>query len=243
MDEKMNIVPALRVNNRSVNQQFLEENLGFKTYLEDAAFAEFGDLRHTGKKLMLIESPSMRTRAVKGLKKLNKIVIRVENPAEIETLLARGAHFSKLYKGANGYAFESISPENDCFLLHAEEDSDCLVELLPPVSFQPLEGFTFLTEFTIEKIVINTPDPDKHRAFYESVLPNQQVLSFQKAQGEDLLEKADATWDLDSLWLSVEDDMDWKVLEEILPYPYFKDKKERFLQTRDTSQIELWFEK
>ena len=41
LEEKNMIVPALRVNNRSVNQTFLEEKLGMKTILEEGPFAEF----------------------------------------------------------------------------------------------------------------------------------------------------------------------------------------------------------
>lgn len=237
------MIPAIRINNRGANQRFLEDNLGFKTYLEEGAFAEFGAKESADIQLVLIESPSMRTRAVKGPKKLHKIVIRVKYSQEIEALLARGAVFTKLYKGANGYAFESISPENDCFLLHAEDDASQLVEILPPVAFQALEGFEKLTAFSVETIVINTPQPEKSRSFYEQILPGQQMLAFCEAVGEDLLASSESTWDLDSLRIPVSADMDWAALEEKLQAPFFKDKKERFLQTRDMSNIELWFEK
>ncbi|MBF0788155.1 MULTISPECIES: CppA N-terminal domain-containing protein [unclassified Streptococcus] len=237
------IIPAIRINNRGANQRFLEDNLGFKTYLEEAAFAEFGDRKTAETKLVLIESPSMRTRAVKGVKKLHKIVIRVDHPEEIEALLARGAVFTKLYRGANGYAFESVSPENDCFLLHAEEDAAQLVEILPPVAFRVLAGFEKLTAFSVEKLMINTPQPVESYAFYERLLPGQDMLDFRKAEGEDLLVEAETIWDLDSLRIPVPVDMDWLELEEKLRAPFFKDKKERFLQTTDMSNIELWFEK
>lgn len=237
------IIPIIRINNRGVNQRFLEGNLGFKTYLEDAAFVEFGDGRSSETKLVLVESPSMRTRAVKGVKKLHKIIIRVDNPVEIEALLARGAVFTKLYKGANGYAFESVSPENDCFLLHAEEEVSQLVEILPPVAFHTLEGFEKLTTFSVEKIIINTPQAEKSRHFYEQILPGQQLLAFREVLGEDLLAANDSTWDLDSLRIPVPADMNWSMLEEQLQAPFFKDRKERFLQTVDVNNMELWFEK
>lgn len=237
------IIPVIRMNNRRVNQRFLEDNLGFKTHLEDAAFAEFGDRETLEPKLVLVESPSMRTRAVKGAKKLHKIVVRAEKPAEIEALLARGAVFTKLYKGARGYAFESVSPENDLFLLHAEEDLTQLVEILPPVVFCKVDGFEKLTAFSIEKVIINTPQPEESRTLYECLLPGQEILEFREARGEDLLIEADKTWDLDSLRIPVPADMDWTALEEKLQVPFFKDKKGRFLQTTDSSNIELWFEK
>lgn len=62
------IVPILRINNRAINQGFLEENLGMKTKLEDGPFADFGDRTSPEAKLVLTESPGNRTRAVEGLK-------------------------------------------------------------------------------------------------------------------------------------------------------------------------------
>ncbi|MGT2800714.1 CppA family protein [Streptococcus marmotae] len=243
MMKEKNMIPAIRINNRRINQAFLEGHLGFKTHLEDGAFVELGATASAVTKLVLIESPSMRTRAVVGLKKLHKVVIQVVNPLEIEALLARGSRFTKLYKGANGYAFESISPENDTFLLHAEEDVTKLVEILPPVAFRSMEDFEKLTDFSVEKIILNTPQPEVSRAFYQNILPGQEVVAFREAVGQDLLAEAGKTWDIDSLRIPVAADMDWSRLEEKLQVPFFKDKKERFLQTSDGSNIELWFEK
>lgn len=62
------IVPVLRINNRAINQGFLEKNLGMKTKLEDGPFADFGDRTSPETKLVLTESPGNRTRAVEGLK-------------------------------------------------------------------------------------------------------------------------------------------------------------------------------
>lgn len=237
------IVPALRVNNRSVNQTFLEENLGMKTWLEEGPFVELGALTSPTVQLVLVESPSMRTRAVQGPKKLAKIVIKVAQAQEIEALLARGASFTNLYKGKKGYAFEATSPEGDCFLLHAEENRADLVAILPPAVFTASEDFDKLTEFEVEAIYIRSPQPAVSQAFYQKLLPNQQVLFFQEGQGPDLLTAAEEVWDLDSLRLKVAKDANWSDLEEQLEVPYFKDRKGRFLQTLDPSKIELWFEK
>ncbi|MDQ8834003.1 CppA N-terminal domain-containing protein [Streptococcus ruminantium] len=103
------IVPVLRINNRAINLVFLEEHLGMKNKLEDGPFAELGDSSEV--KLVLMESPGTRTRAVRGIKKLNKIVIKVDNAPEIETLLAQGTPFSKLYQGQNGYALKQYLPK------------------------------------------------------------------------------------------------------------------------------------
>lgn len=237
------IVPVLRINNRSVNQDFLEKTLGLKTRLEDGPFVEFsghgcGDVR-----LVLQESPSMRTRAVKGFKKLKKLVIKVQKPSEIESLLAHGSQFTKLYKGRIGYGFEAVSPEGDTFLLHGEEVQADLVEILPPVRFESPEDFQGLTEFVVEEIIIRTPQAAVSQAFYQSILPDQSILAFEEAEGADLLTAAEEVWDLDSLRFAVAADFDWANLESHLEGPFFKDKKESFIQTVDPSGIELWFEK
>ncbi|MFM0900419.1 CppA N-terminal domain-containing protein [Streptococcus suis] len=237
------IVPILRINNRAINQGFLEENLGMKTKLEDGPFADFGDRTSPATRLVLMESPGNRTRAVKGLKKLNKLVIKVEQASEIEALLARGTVFTKLYRGKNGYGFEAVSPEGDTFLLHAEASVDDLKEILPPVPFKVQDDFSGLTAFTVESVWINTPQASISQDYYEAILPKQAFLYFVGAEGEDLLTPADQVWDLDSLRFPVEQDFDWAHLESQLEGPFFKDKKASFIQTVDPSGIELWFEK
>ena len=238
------IVPALRVNNRSVNQTFLEEVLGLKTVLEEGPFAEFaGHSDSKEAKLVLFESPSMRTRAVNGPKKMARLTLKVANPAEIESLLARGASFSKLYRGEKGLAFETVLPEGYVFLLHSEEDVADLQEVLPPVQFEELADFQGLTDVAVSQILINSPHPASSQGFYQTIWPDQGLLVFQEAQGPDLLAEADSTWDLDSLRVKVHPELDWAVLEEKLPAGSFKDKKERFIQSTDPSKIEIWFEK
>lgn len=237
------IVPVLRVNNRGINQAFLENQLGMKVKLEDGPFADFGDSTSLATKLVLMESPGNRTRAVKGLKKLNKLVIKVEHASEIEALLARGTVFTKLYKGKTGFGFEAISPEGDTFLLHAEQALEELTAILPPVHFTGQADFTGLTAFTVESVWINSPQASVSQDFYEAILPEQDFLRFVGAEGEDLLTPADQVWDLDSLRFPVEQDFDWANLESYLEDPFFKDKKETFIQTVDPSGIELWFEK
>ncbi|HEM6181867.1 TPA: chemotaxis protein [Streptococcus suis] len=237
------IVPVLRINNRAINQGFLEKNLGMRTKLEDGPFADFGDRTSPETKLVLTESPGNRTRAVEGLKKLNKIVIKVEQASDIEALLARGTVFTKLYKGKAGFGFEAISPEGDTFLLHAEQAIEDLMAILPPVHFTAQADFSGLTAFTVEAVWINSPQASISQDFYEAILPEQDFLHFVGAEGEDLVTPADLVWDLDSLRFPVEQDFDWANLESQLEGPFFKDKKASFIQTVDPSGIELWFEK
>ena len=241
--ENQAVVPVLRINNRSVNQAFLEDNLGMKTKLEDGPFAEFAGHQDSEIRLVLQESPGNRTRAVKGLKKLNKIVVKVEQASDIEALLARGTVFTKLYKGKAGFGFEALSPEGDSFLLHAEQSIEDLTAILPPVHFTGQADFSGLTAFAVEAVWINSPQASVSQDFYEAILPEQDFLRFVGAEGEDLLTPAEKVWDLDSLRFPVEQDFDWANLESHLEGHFFKDKKETFIQTVDPSGIELWFEK
>ena len=72
------MVPVIRVNNRELNLTFYKEELGLKVISEENALAILGG--KTAKTiddavLIIEESPSMRTRAVSGVKKLRKIVL------------------------------------------------------------------------------------------------------------------------------------------------------------------------
>lgn len=90
-------IPVIRVNNRDINLAFYKETLGLKVISEENALAMLGGKsaksRHEAS-LILEESPSMRTRAVNGPKKIRKIVI--ESPDFTE-------------------GFEALSPEGDLF--------------------------------------------------------------------------------------------------------------------------------
>lgn len=61
------IIPVIKVNNRNLNQDFYVKTLGMKSLLEEAALLSLGDQTKT-EKLILEESPSMRSRRVKGPK-------------------------------------------------------------------------------------------------------------------------------------------------------------------------------
>ena len=115
------MIPTLKVNNRNLNELFYIETLGMKPLLEESGFLSLGDQSGI-EKLVLEESPSMRSRKVEGIKKLARLLVKVEKPSEIEALLARMKEIPQLYKGNKGYAFEVLSPEGDCILIHAEDD-------------------------------------------------------------------------------------------------------------------------
>lgn len=231
------MIPTLKVNNRNLNELFYIETLGMKPLLEESAFLSLGDQSGI-EKLVLEESPSMRSRKVEGIKKLARLLVKVEKPSEIEALLARMEEIPQLYKGAKGYAFEVLSPEGDCILIHAEDDIKDLKKVEEEVTFSKTEKLRYLTAFEIS-VEINLPDETS------SLLDKKEIenrLAFNQAQGSDLLVENNITWDLSMLKFQVEN-LDLPVLRQRFEeVGYFIPKSEKFFLTKDTNNIELWFE-
>lgn len=231
------MIPTLKVNNRNLNELFYIETLGMKPLLEESAFLSLGDQSGI-EKLVLEESPSMRSRKVEGIKKLARLLVKVEKPSEIEALLARMEKIPQLYKGAKGYAFEVLSPEGDCILIHAEDDIKDLKKVEEEVTFSKDGKLRYLTAFEIS-VEINLPDETS------SLLDKKEIenrLAFNQAQGSDLLVENNITWDLSMLKFQVEN-LDLPVLRQRFEEAgYFIPKSEKFFLTKDTNNIELWFE-
>ena len=231
------MIPTLKVNNRNLNELFYIETLGMKPLLEESAFLSLGDQSGI-EKLVLEESPSMRSRKVEGIKKLARLLVKVEKPSEIEALLARMEETPQLYKGNKGYAFEVLSPEGDCILIHAEDDIKDLKKVEEEVTFAKDEKLRYLTAFEIS-VEINLPDETS------SLLEKEEIenrLAFNQAQGSDLLVENNVTWDLSMLKFQVEN-LDLPVLRQRFEEAgYFIPKSEKFFLTKDTNNIELWFE-
>ena len=231
------MIPTLKVNNRNLNESFYIETLGMKPLLEESAFLSLGDQSGI-EKLVLEESPSMRSRKVEGIKKLARLLVKVEKPSEIEALLARMEEIPQLYKGAKGYAFELLSPEGDCILIHAEDNIKDLKKVEEEVTFSKDEKLRYLTAFEIS-VEINLPDETS------SLLEKEEIenrLAFNQAQGSDLLVENNITWDLSMLKFQVEN-LDLPVLRQRFEEAgYFIPKSEKFFLTKDTNNIELWFE-
>ena len=231
------MIPTLKVNNRNLNESFYIETLGMKPLLEESAFLSLGDQSGI-EKLVLEESPSMRSRKVEGIKKLARLLVKVEKPSEIEALLARMEEIPQLYKGAKGYAFELLSPEGDCILIHAEDNIKDLKKVEEEVTFSKDEKLRYLTAFEIS-VEINLPDETS------SLLDKKEIenrLAFNQAQGSDLLVENNVTWDLSMLKFQVEN-LDLPVLRQRFEeVGYFIPKSEKFFLTKDTNNIELWFE-
>ena len=86
---------------------------------------------------------------------------------------------------------------------------------------------------------INLPDGTS------SLLEKEEIenrLAFNQAQGNDLLVENNVTWDLSMLKFQVEN-LDLPVLRQRFEEAgYFIPKSEKFFLTKDTNNIELWFE-
>ena len=237
VNQIVRIIPTLKVNNRRLNEIFYIETLGMKALLEESAFLSVGD--QTGlEKLVLEEAPSMRTRKVEGRKKLARLIVKVENPLEIEALLSKTDSIRRLYKGQNGYAFEILSPEDDLILIHAEEDRESLVEVKENPGFQTNLEPISLSRFDIS-MELNIP------AGSDSFLNQSEVgssLDFIPAQGQDLAVENNLTWDLSMLKLQVEHlDID-SLRQRFASVDYFVPKSEKFFLGKDVNNVELWFE-
>ena len=231
------MIPTLKVNNRNLNESFYIETLGMKPLLEEAAFLSLGDQSGI-EKLVLEESPSMRSRKVEGIKKLARLLVKVENPSEIEALLARMEKHPRLYKGNKGYAFEVLSPEGDCVLIHAEDDIKDLKKVKEEVTFSKDEKLRYLTAFEVS-VEINLPEE------ITSLLEQGEVensVAFKQGQGEDLLVESNVTWDLAMLKFQVENLELAALRQRFEKVGYFVPKSEKFFLSKDANNIELWFE-
>ena len=237
VNQIVRMIPTLKVNNRRLNELFYIQTLGMKPLLEESAFLSLGDQSGV-EKLVLEESPSMRTRKVEGIKKLARLIVKVANPSEIEALLARMETLPQLYRGKNGYAFEVLSPEGDLVLIHAENDIKDLRQVDEEITFSKDEKLQYLTAFEVS-VEINLLEE------ITSLLDQGEVensVVFKQGQGEDLLVESNVTWDLAMLKFQVENLELAALRQRFEKVGYFVPKSEKFFLTKDINNIELWFE-
>ncbi len=237
VNEIVRIVPTLKVNNRKLNEKFYIETLGMKPLLEESAFLSLGDQTGT-ERLILEEAPSMRTRRVEGLKKLARLLIKVENPSEIEALLSQMKSLPRLFKGNRGYAFEIVSPEGDVILIHAENDVRDLVPLETVPEFYSNTSIKYVSQFEVS-MELRLPEGTESLLDPEGVAP---VITFTKGQGPDLAVENNVTWDLTMLKFLVKNFDLTSLRQKFEKTGYFVPKSEKFFLGKDTNNIELWFE-
>ena len=237
VNEIVRIVPTLKVNNRKLNERFYIETLGMKPLLEESAFLSLGDQTGT-EKLILEEAPSMRTRRVEGLKKLARLLIKVENPSEIEALLSQMKSFPRLFKGNRGYAFEIVSPEEDVILVHAEDDIRDLVPLETVPEFYSNTSIKYVSQFEVS---VELRLPEDRESLLDSEFATN-AITFTQGQGPDLAVENNVTWDLSMLKFLVKDLELTSLRQKFEGTDYFIPKSEKFFLGKDTNKIELWFE-
>ena len=236
-NQMIQIIPTLKVNNRKLNEKFYIETLGMKPLLEESAFLSLGD--QTGvERLILEEAPSMRTRRVEGLKKLARLLVKVENPSEIEVLLSQTKSLPRLFKGSRGYAFEIVSPEQDVILVHAENHMEDLIPLETIPEFSSNTSIRYLSQFEVS-IEVRLPEGTESLLDPEIVA---KAISFIKGQGPDLAVENNVTWDLSMLKFLVKDLDLTSLRQKFEGTDYFIPKSEKFFLGKDTNNIELWFE-
>lgn len=236
-NQMIQIIPTLKVNNRRLNETFYIKTLGMKPLLEESAFLSLGDQSGV-EKMILEEAPSMRTRRVEGLKKLARLLVKVENPSEIEALLSRMESLPRLFRGKRGYAFEIVSPEQDVIFVHAENHMEDLVPLETVPEFSSNTGIKYLSQFEIS-MELRLPEGT------ESLLDPEVVakaISFTKGEGPDLTVENNVTWDLSMIKFLVKDLDLTSLRQKFEKTGYFVPKSEKFFLGKDTNNIELWFE-
>ncbi|MFU2205556.1 CppA N-terminal domain-containing protein [Streptococcus pluranimalium] len=240
------ISPVIRVEERDLNLEFLQKNLGMKLVSEENALAFLSGHASKEIRFTIEESPTYRTRAVEGTKKLNCLVIKAQ-ASEIAQLLARGAEARHLFKGKEGYAFETVSPQGDAILIHSEEAIEDL-EQVTSVEVDLDPEFKGLSDFHVEEVVLNVPDSSASQAFYQDVFEGNLPfkLTFETAEGPDLTIEPQITWDIEFFEFQVPEEYDLVALYDYLVdkglSPYI-DKKARVVVVSDPSNIEIWFTK
>lgn len=237
VNQIVRMIPTLKINNRRLNELFYIQTLGMKPLLEESAFLSLGDQSGI-EKLVLEESPSMRSRKVEGIKKLARLIVKVANPSEIEGLLARMEKLPQLYKGNKGYAFEILSPEGDLVLIHAEDDIKDLRKFDETVTFPKDEKMQYLTVFEIS-VEVNLPEDTSSLLKKDEI---QNRLAFNQAKGSDLLVENNVTWDLSMLKFQVKELELTSLRQRFEATGYFIPKSEKFFLTKDVNNVELWFE-
>ena len=106
------------------------------------------------------------------------------------------------------------------------------------VTFSKDENMQYLTAFEIS-VEVNLPEDTS------SLLEKEEIenrIAFREAQGGDLLVENNVTWDLSMLKFQVKE-LDLASLRQRFEATgYFIPKSEKFFLTKDTNNVELWFE-
>ncbi|XOQ36838.1 MAG: C3-degrading proteinase [Lactococcus sp.] len=211
-------VPVIRVNNRDLNLAFYMETLGLKVISEENALAMLGSQAaktRTDTRLILEESPSMRTRAVAGVKKLRKIVI--ESPEFTE-------------------GFEATSPEGDLFEIvpSQSETQDIKITEIQLNTSNLKDALAFYVEgfgLSEKDNVVQLPFG---KISYTAAQGPDLLTSPEEVWDLEIIEYEVAPEvDLHHIAMQLDD----------LGLDYYVDKKGKILTLTDGQNLEIWFMK
>lgn len=212
------MVPVIRVNNRELNLTFYKETLGLKVISEENALAILGG--QTAKTLddavlIIEESPSMRTRAVNGVKKLRKIVL--ESPEFTE-------------------GFEKTSPEGDVFEIVPSQSKtdDVKVRDIELSTGNLAASLAFYTEGFGLKQKGNTISLPFGTIGYTQTQGPDLMSQREEVWDIEIIEfKVDKAVDLKQIATQLDG----------LSLAYYVDPKAKVLTLSDAQNIEIWFAK
>ena len=211
-------LPVIRVNNRDLNLAFYKETLGLKVISEENALAMLGSQAaktRTDTRLILEESPSMRTRAVAGVKKLRKIVI--ESPEFTE-------------------GFEATSPEGDLFEIvpSQSETQDIKITEIQLNTSNLKDALAFYVEgfgLSEKDNVVQLPFG---KISYTAAQGPDLLTSPEEVWDLEIIEYEVAPEvDLHHIAMQLDD----------LGLDYYVDKKGKILTLTDGQNLEIWFMK
>lgn len=212
------MVPVILVNNRELNLTFYKEALGLKVISEENALAILGG--KTAKTiddavLIIEESPSMRTRAVNGVKKLRKIVL--ESPEFTE-------------------GFEKTSPEGDVFEVvpSASTSDELKIRDIELSTANLAESLAFYTEgFGLKQQDNRIFLPFGTISYTQAQGPDLMSKPEEVWDLEIIEFKVAKTVDLKQIAAQLDD----------LSLAYYVDPKAKVLTLSDAQNTEIWFAK
>lgn len=212
------MVPVIRVNNREINLTFYKEVLGLKVISEENAMALLGgkNAKTLDDAVLIIEeSPSMRTRAVSGVKKLRKIVL--ESPEFTE-------------------GFQKTSPEGDVFEIVPTQSKtdDVKVRDIELSTGNLAESLAFYTEGFGLKQEENTILLPFGTISYTKADGPDLMSKPEEVWDLEIIEfKVDKAVDLKQIATQLDE----------LSLTYYVDPKGKVLTLSDAQNIEIWFAK
>lgn len=248
------LIPVYRIHHREENLDFFRNVLGFKVLLEEGAMVHLGT--HASKELAISLEESPELRAVKGSKKHQLTVIRAKSDEINQLILQNLTELEQVYQGSEGYAFEAISPENDHYLLTADENLANLKKI-DKSEFKTSdkdEKFIGLTSLKVVELKMNVLNKSDLLAYYKEKFEVELhedssfdlasvKLSFEEPVDKtNLLAPVDEVFDLEFISLLMNSEADLSVFAERFEDKYLS-ANQKTLAVTTPQVLEFWFVK